>query len=194
MWRLFVIALFLALAACGDPMPVAFRNTDIGGAQFGRELVALKDHNGKATTLADFRGKAVLVFFGYTSCPDVCPTTLARLAEVMTVLGNEASQVQVLFVTLDPERDTAEKLRAYVPWFHASFIGLYGDPAATEATAREFKVFFARSKGSAGMGYTIDHSAGAYAFDPGGRIRLYIKDDASIDAIASDLKRLLTGQ
>jgi len=133
----------------------------------------------------------VVIFFGYTSCPDVCPTTLARFAEVMKQLGSDAGRVQVLFVTIDPERDTPEMLAAYVPWFNSSFIGLYGDKASTEAAAREFKVFFARSKGSEGMGYVIDHSAGAYVFDPAGRIRLYVKDDASVETIVSDLKRLL---
>jgi protein SCO1/2 len=109
----------------------------------------------------------------------------------MKQLGSDAGRVQVLFVTVDPERDTPEKLAAYVPWFNSSFIGLYGDMAATEAAAREFKVFFARSKGSAGMAYVIDHSAGAYIFDTTGKIRLYVKDDASVDAIVSDMKRLL---
>jgi protein SCO1/2 len=190
MWRVFALILFFGLVGCSERTPPAFRNTDISGAEFGRSLT-LKDHHGKPTSLADFHGKAVVIFFGYTSCPDVCPTTLARFAEVMKQLGSDAGRVQVLFVTIDPERDTPEKLAAYVPWFNSSFIGLYGDMAATEAAAREFKVFFARSKGSEGMGYVIDHSAGAYIFDPTGRIRLYVKDDASADAIVSDLKRLL---
>jgi protein SCO1/2 len=191
MWRVLVLSLFLGLPACGDRTPTGLRNTDISGAEFGRSLVALKDHHGKAVTLADFQGKVVILFFGYTSCPDICPTTLARFAEVMKVLDRDAERVQLLFITLDPQRDTPEKLAGYVPWFYPTFIGLYGDMAATEAAAREFKVFFARSKGSEGMGYTIDHSAGAYVFDPAGKIRLYVKDDAPIDAIASDLKRLL---
>ena len=190
MFRVFVLILCFGLAGCSERTLPAFRNTDIGGAEFGRSL-ALKNHHGKPTSLADFQGKAVVIFFGYTSCPDVCPTTLARFAEVMKQLGSDAGRVQVLFVTVDPERDTPEKLAAYVPWFNPSFIGLYGDMAATEAAAREFKVFFARSKGSAGMGYVIDHSAGAYVFDPAGKIRLYVKDDASVDAIVGDIKKLL---
>ena len=194
MRRVFLLVLVLLLAACGERTPVPWRSTDISGADFGHALVGLRDQHGKPTTLADFKGRAVLLFFGYTACPDVCPATLARYAAVMKALGADSGRVQVLFVTLDPERDTPDKLGAYVSWFDPAFIGLSGDLAATEAAAREFKVFFARSKSSAAMGYTIDHSAGAYAFDPAGRIRLYIKDDAPVEAIASDLKRLLAGQ
>ena len=194
MRRVLILVIVLVLAACGVRAPAPWRSTDISGADFGHELVGLKDQHGKPTTLGDFRGRAVLLFFGYTACPDVCPATLARYAAVMKALGGEADRVQVLFVTLDPERDTPDKLAAYVSWFDPRFIGLYGDIAATEAAAREFKIYFARSKSSAGMGYTIDHSAGAYAFDPAGRIRLYIRDDAPVEAIAGDLKRLLAGQ
>jgi protein SCO1 len=192
--RILILAVLMLLAACSVRAPAPWHSTDISGANFGQELAGLKDAHGKPTALADFRGRAVLLFFGYTACPDVCPTTLARYAIVMKALGAEAGRVQVLFVTLDPERDTPDRLAAYVSWFDPRFIGLYGDLAATEAAAREFKIFFARSKSSAGMGYTIDHSAGTYAFDPAGRIRLYIKDDAPVEAIAGDLKRLLAGQ
>lgn len=202
MWRVFVLIVLLGLAGCTKPAPATFRNTDITGAEFGRSLAGLKDHRGKPGTLADFQGKAVLVFFGYTSCPDVCPTTLARLAEVMKSLGNEAGRVQVLLVTVDPERDTPDKLAAYVAAFNPSFIGLSGDMPATEAVAKEFKVFFARSKAGASAShehhhehaadsYTVDHSSGVYVFDPAGKIRLYVKDDVSVDAITSDLKLLL---
>ena len=194
MWRLPVLILLLALTGCGERMPAAFSTTDVSGAAFGRTLAGLRDHHGTPRTLADFQGKAVLLFFGYTSCPDVCPTTLARFAEVMKALGADAGRVQVLFVTLDPERDTPEKLAAYVPWFDPSFVGLYGDAAATDAAAKEFKVFHARVAGSDGMGYVIDHSAGAYALDPAGKLRLYIKDDAPTEAIVGDLKRLLSGK
>jgi protein SCO1/2 len=204
-----VLSLVLAclLAACTEPKPAAFRNTDISGAEFGRSLAGLRDQRGKAAALADFQGKAVLVFFGYTSCPDVCPTTLTRLAAVMKQLGSDADRVQVLLVTLDPQRDTPERLAAYVTGFYPSFIGLSGDMPATEAAAKEFKVVFARRKagensphghshdhGQVADGYVIDHSTGTYVFDPAGRIRLYVKDDASVDAIAADLKTLLAAK
>lgn len=191
--RTILLALSLGLFACTAQTPATFRNTDITGAEFGRTL-ALTDHNGKARTLSDFAGKAVILFFGYTSCPDVCPTALARFAEVMKRLGPDAPRVQVLFVTIDPARDTQAQLAAYVPWFDPSFIGLYGDTAATEAAAREFKVFYAKKETGGGMAYVLDHSAGAYVFDPAGRIRLYVKDDATIDAIAGDVRELLAGK
>ncbi|WP_301103027.1 SCO family protein [Propionivibrio sp.] len=194
MLRVLILILCLSLTGCSEREPTPFRSTDITGAQFGRALAGFKDHHGKPRTLADFQGKVVVLFFGYTFCPDICPTTLARFAEVMKLLGNDDERVQVLFVTLDPERDTAQKLADYVPWFYPSFIGLYGDMAATEAAAKEFKVFFARSKGSDVMTYAIDHSAGAYVFDPSGRIRLYVKDVTSVEAIVSDLKTLLAGK
>lgn len=191
--RTIFLALWLGLFACTAQTPAAFRNTDISGAEFGRTL-ALTDHHGQPRTLADFRGKAVIVFFGYTSCPDVCPTALARFAEAMQQLGADAARVQVLFVTLDPARDTPAKLAAYVPWFDPSFLGLYGDAAATAAAAREFKVFYAKKETGGGMAYVLDHSAGAYVFDPAGRIRLYVKDDATIAAIVGDLRDLLAGK
>lgn len=205
MWRVFVLMFFLGLAGCTKPAPATFRNTDITGAEFGRSLAGLKDHRGKPGTLADFQGKAVLVFFGYTACPDVCPTTLARLAEVMKALGGDADRVQVLLVTVDPERDTPETLAAYVTAFNPSFLGMSGDMPATEAVAREFKVFFARSKAGAGAShehhhehaedsYAVDHSTGTYVFDPAGKVRLYVKDDAPVDAITSDLKLLLAAK
>ena len=191
--RTIFLALWLGLFACTAQTPVAFHNTDISGAEFGHAL-ALTDHHGQSRTLADFRGKAVILFFGYTSCPDVCPTALVRFAEAMQQLGADAARVQVLFVTLDPARDTPAKLAAYVPWFDPSFLGLYGDAAATAAVAREFKVFYAKKETGGGMAYVLDHSAGAYVFDPAGRIRLYVKDDATIAAIVGDLRDLLAGK
>lgn len=180
----------LLLAACGRQLP-AFRNTDISGAAFGRRL-ELTDHNGRLRRLEDFRGKAVVLFFGYTACPDICPTTLARFAEVMKVLGKDGERVQVLFVTLDPERDGEQRLRQFVPWFDPRFLGLYGDRAATDAVAREFRVYSARREGG-GLGYVLDHSAGAYVFDPAGRLRLYINDSAGAAEVAADLRLLLAG-
>lgn len=189
--RLFLALIFVALSAC-TPAPVAFRNTDLTGATFGRQL-ALADHHGQQRSLPDFRGKAVVVFFGYTACPDVCPTTLARLAEVMKALGAEAERVQVLFVTVDPERDSADRLKDFVPWFNPTFLGLRGDAGQTKTVTDEFRVFAARKEVDGELGYVIDHSSGAYVYDPAGRLRLYVRDTASVEDIAADIRLLLQG-
>lgn len=189
--RLFLVFSSALLLAC-NRAPVAFRNTDLTGATFGRQL-SLTDHHGQLRSLDDFRGKAVVVFFGYTSCPDICPSMLARLGEVMKALGDDARQVQVLFVTVDPERDSAERLKDFVPWFYPTFLGLRGDTAQTKMVTEEFRVFAARKPISGELGYVIDHSSGAYIFDPAGRLRLYVKDTASIDDIVADI-RLLQGR
>lgn len=177
---------------------VPFRNVDVTGAQAGPSLAALRDVHGTSGSLAAFRGEVVIVFFGYTFCPDVCPSTLARFAGVMRLLGDDAGRVRLLFVTLDPERDTPEKLAAYVSWFHPAFIGLSGDPQVIKAAAAEFKVYYARvaAGGAEDKGisaYSIDHSTGAWIFDPAGRARLFVRDDVPNDAVASDIRRLLTG-
>ena len=190
--RLFLGLAATCLLAC-QPAPVVFNNTDLTGATFGRQL-ALPDHDGRPRSLSDFAGKAVVVFFGYASCPDVCPTMLARLAEVMAALGDDASQVQVLFVTVDPERDSAERLKEFVPWFHPTFLGLRGDAAQTRAAIEEFRVYAAKKPVAGEMGYVIDHSTGAYVFDPAGRLRLYVKDASSIAEIAADIRLLLQGR
>jgi len=190
--RIFFLSLVMALAACNKPGP-AFHGTDITGAVFGQRL-ELTDHNGQLRHLEDFRGRAAVVFFGYTACPDVCPTTLAKFAEVMKMLGPDAQRVQVLFVTLDPERDTAARLKEFVPWFDPRFIGLYGDRAATEAAAREFRIFATKKEVGGGMGYVLDHTAASYIYDPAGRLRLYVTDATPAADIAADLKMLLDGQ
>lgn len=189
--RLFLALTFFWLASCRQP-PVTFRNTDLTGATFGRKLV-LTDHNGQPVSLVDFQGRVVIVFFGYTSCPDICPTMLARLAEVMKALGPASKNVQVLFVTLDPERDTAARLKAFVPWFYPSFLGLHGDAAQIKAVTEEFRVFSARKNVDSDLGYVLDHSSGAYVYDPAGRLRLYVKDGASVEEIAADIGQLLGG-
>jgi protein SCO1/2 len=178
------------LAACKEPVPPAFKATDLTGASFGRDF-ALDDPMGRRRTLADFRGKVVILFFGYASCPDVCPTTLARLAEVMKQLGPQAARVQVLFVTVDPERDTAERLRNFVPWFHPDFLALRGTPEETRQLLAEFRATAIKRPVEGSMGYVIDHSAACYVFDPEGRLRLYVKDEQSAADIAADLKMLL---
>jgi protein SCO1/2 len=186
----FVGALAVLLAACGKDA-AKFEASDITGSAFAREL-ALTDHNGKPRTLADFRGKAIVVFFGYTQCPDVCPTTLAMLADVMKKLGADADRVQVLFVTVDPERDTAELLSKYVPAFDPRFLGLYGDADATARTAKEFKVIYEKQPGPTPGSYTMDHSAGLYLFDPKGRVRVYVGHNQGADVVAHDLRALLS--
>lgn len=184
-----MVACAVALAACSREGP-SFKASDVTGVDFGRDF-ALTDHTGKARTLADFRGKAVLIFFGYTQCPDVCPTTLATLAEAMRELGPDADRVQVLFVTVDPERDTQELLAHYVPAFDRRFLGLYGDAAATERVAKEFKILYQKQPGSTPGSYTMDHSAGVYIFDPQGRLRLYASHGQGPEVFVHDLRELL---
>ncbi len=186
------LQLSIALLPACNRTPAAFRNTDLTGATFGRSL-SLDDHQGRPRSLEDFRGKAVIVFFGYTACPDICPTMLTRLAEAMKALGDDASKVQVLFVTVDPGRDSAERLKEFVPWFYPSFLGLRGDAEQTRAATEEFRVFAARRSVAGELGYVIDHSSGAYIFDPAGRLRLYVKDTAAVYDIVADLRRLLRG-
>ncbi|MEP7276780.1 MAG: SCO family protein [Betaproteobacteria bacterium] len=190
MLRVLLAVLVALVGACGKD-GAKFQASDITGSSFGREI-ALTDHNGKPRTLADFRGKAVIVFFGFTQCPDVCPTTLAMLADAVKRLGPDAERVQVLFVTVDPERDTAELLSKYVPAFDPRFLGLRGDADATARTAKEFKVIYQKQPGTTPGSYSMDHSAGLYAFDPQGRIRLYIGHNQGADVVAHDLRALLS--
>jgi len=183
------VAAALLLAACGPDGP-SFKGSDVTGSAFGKSF-ALTDHDGTPRTLADYRGKAVVVFFGYTQCPDVCPTTLAALAEAMKDLGPDADRVQVLFITVDPDRDTPALLAQYVPAFDRRFLGLYGDAEATARTAKEFKIIYQKVPGSSVGTYTMDHSAGTYVFDPQGRLRLYVANGQGADVFAHDLRELL---
>lgn len=189
-----VFASVLALSACdpkGVPAPkTVFANTDITGLDYGKDF-ALTDHNGKPRTIADFRGKLVFVFFGYTHCPDICPTTLSEMAGIMKALDKDADKLQVLFVTLDPERDTPEAMAGFVPAFHPGFLGLYGDQPTTEKVARDFKIFLQRVPGPDGKSYTIDHTAGSYVFDTQGRLRLFVRHGQSSASLLNDLKSLL---
>jgi protein SCO1 len=183
------LLLAAALAACSPEAP-KFRSTDITGAEFGKAL-ELTGHDGRPRTLADFRGKAVVLFFGYTHCPDVCPTTLADVAGALKSFGPDAARVQVLFVTLDPERDTREILAGYVTAFDPSFIGLSGDAAATQRVAKEFKIFYEKRPGRAPGAYTMDHSAQTYVLDGGGRLRLLLRQERIAQDLAEDLRVLL---
>jgi protein SCO1 len=181
-------ASLLVLSACADKP--SFKNTDITGAEFAREF-SLTDHTGQARTLADFKGKAVVIFFGFTQCPDVCPTTLAEMAEVMKLLGDDSKRLQVLFVTVDPERDTAELLKKYTPAFHPSFLGLSGSLDATAKVAKEFKVFYQKVPGKTAGSYTMDHTANSFVFDPQGKVRLVVRHGMGAQSLAADLKQLL---
>jgi protein SCO1/2 len=188
MLRLFAAAAFaLLLAACSKS---AFNSVDITGAEHARDF-ALTDHTGARRTLADYRGKIVAVFFGFTQCPDVCPTALSDLAQVKKALGADGSQLQVLFITLDPERDTREVLAPYVTTFDPAFVGLYGSMEDTVHTAREFKVFFQKSPGKTPTSYSIDHTAGIYLFDKSGRVRLFVRHAQATDQVVADIRKLL---
>ena len=183
------ITLLALVAACAPEGP-KFKSSDVTGASFGRDF-ALTDATGKPRTLADFRGKAVVVFFGYTQCPDVCPATLATLAEAMKKLGPDADRVQVLLVTVDPARDTPDLLALYVPAFDARFVGLRGDDEATQRVAREFKIIYQKQPGSTPDTYTMDHSAGTYIFDSLGRLRLFVSHGQTPEVFAHDLREIL---
>jgi len=177
------------LGACDSGGP-KFKSTDITGADYGRTL-SLTDPSGKRRTLADFRGRVVVLFFGYVHCPDVCPTTLGELASVMKQLGSEADRVQVLFVTLDPERDTPEILAGYATAFDPRFLGLRGSADETRSVAREFKVFYEKRPGSRPGDYTVDHSAQSYVIDTQGRLRLFVRQGRILTDLADDIRTLL---
>jgi len=188
-----LMALSVLLAAC-ERRPAAprleFTNTDLTGLPYAKDF-ALTDHNGKPRTLADFKGKVVLMFFGYTQCPDVCPTTMAEMSAAMKELGPQADQVQVLFVTVDPERDTQQLLAEYVPAFDKRFLGLYGTAEQTAAVGKEFKVYYAKVPGKTPGSYSMDHTAASYVFDKQGKIRLLVRAGQGPAPIVHDLKLLL---
>ena len=183
----------LALAGCDKLVPgsrTPFNGVDITGSDLGPDF-RLTDHNGKERSLADFKGKAVAMFFGYTHCPDVCPTTLSDMANALKALGPDGQRVQVLFVTVDPKRDTPELLKSYVPAFNPTFLGLYGDAAATAKVTKDFKIYAAERPGKTPESYTVDHSAQTLVFDANGKLRLMLAYGTPGDKIASDLRILL---
>lgn len=192
MRRLAMLLLAALVAACSPSRP-SFQNTDVTGAEFGREL-RLADHDGKPRQLADFHGKVVAVFFGFTHCPDVCPTTLATLKAVKERLGADGERLQVIFVTVDPERDTPELLAKYVTAFDPAFLGMHGSPDAIAQTAKAFKIYFQKVPGKTAQSYTIDHTASTYLYDPEGRLRLFVRHGQGVEPITADVKLLLNGQ
>ena len=187
--RLLLLILLLMLGACQQGRP-GFRATDITGADFGRDF-ALTDHTGKPRALSDFRGRVVVMFFGFTHCPDVCPTTLAELAAVVKKLGTDGDRVQVLLVTVDPERDTPEVLSQYVTAFDPRFLALRGTAEETARVAKEFKIIYQKVAGARPDSYTMDHSAGTYIFDTQGRLRLYVSYGQGSQVFAHDIALLL---
>lgn len=183
------LLLLFVLAGCSKP-PAHYVATDITGVDYARDF-HLIDQNGKPRTLADFRGKLVAVFFGYTHCPDVCPTTLSDFAMALKKMGKDASRVQVIFVTVDPARDTPALLAQYVPAFNSGFLGMYTDEAGTAALAKEYKIFYRKQPPDNKGHYAVDHSAGTYVYDARGKVRLYMAYGEGPDAIAKDLSQLL---
>jgi protein SCO1/2 len=185
---------FGLLAGCDRPgggaPKASFKAVDITGAEYAREL-SLPDADGKMRTLADFKGKVTLVFFGYTQCPDVCPTTLAELAAVKRDLGKDGDRVQGVFVSVDPQRDTPQILKAYMASFDQGFVALRGTPEQVKETARQFKVFYAQVPGRTEGSYTVDHTAGTYVFDAQGKVRLFVRYGSGAEALRHDLKLLL---
>lgn len=185
-----VLGVFAVLAMLKPDAPPKFESVDITGVEWGKDF-KLTDHTGRARTLADFRGKAVAMFFGFTHCPDMCPTTMAELAEVLKLIGDDAGRVQVLFVTVDPKRDTPAVLSQYVPAFHPAFLGLYGNAEETERAAKEFKVYYHANSANEHGAYSVDHSGQVLVFDAEGRLRLMMKPDLGPEAMAHDLRLLL---
>lgn len=189
------IALCLTLVACGEradtpPQASSFNSIDLAGVPWGHDF-RLTDQSGKPHSIADFRGKVVMLFFGYLNCPDMCPTSVAEMAQIRARMGVDRERVQGLFVTIDPKRDKPDVLAQYLSSFDPTFIGLSGDEASTAAAASEFKVFFAAQKPGPQGNYTVDHSGGIYVFDPRGRLRLMLRPGESVESKTADVEKLL---
>ncbi|MBX9872548.1 MAG: SCO family protein [Burkholderiaceae bacterium] len=181
----------LLLGACSEGGKASFNAIDVTGADYAKDF-ALTDHNGQARTLKDFQGKIVVMFFGYTQCPDVCPTSMTELAAVKKLLGSDGEKVQGLFVTIDPERDTPEIMKSYMANFDPSFLALYAaSPDQLAAVAKDYKVYYKKVDGKTPTSYTMDHSAGMYIYDTQGRLRLYSRYGSGAGALADDIRLLL---
>lgn len=178
-----------SMAGCMDGKP-QFKGVDITGADYARDF-QLTDHNGQPRSMKDFKGKIVVMFFGFTQCPDVCPTSMTELAQVKQLLGKDGDKLQGLFVTVDPERDTPELLKAYMANFDPSFLALRGTPEQLAAMAKDYKVFYKKVEGKTPTSYTMDHSAASYVYDTQGRLRLYTRYGTGAAALASDIQLLL---
>jgi protein SCO1 len=177
------------LTACSEQKP-SFASVDVTGANYAKDF-ELTDHNGQVRHLTDFKGKVVVMFFGFTQCPDVCPTSMAELAEVKQLLGKDGDRLQGLFVTVDPERDTAPVLKAYMGNFDPTFLALYTTPEKLVALAKDYKVYYKKVEGKTPTSYTMDHSAGSYIYDPQGNLRLFTRYGSGAKVLASDIAQLL---
>jgi protein SCO1 len=179
------------MAACGPAKP-KFNNTDISGGEIGRDTATIQftDHTGAKRTLADYQGKAVAIFFGFARCPDICPTNMAEWSAVRQKLGADADKLQVLFITVDPQRDTQAVLAGYVPAFDKSFVGLYADDATTKKMADKFKVFYMKAPNKDGTDYTMDHTASSYVLDAKGNVRLFVRHGATVDTLVADIQQV----
>ncbi|WP_323017784.1 SCO family protein [Castellaniella sp.] len=182
----------LALIACSPKAaePLPFEGNDISGTHLGKDL-SMTDHSGALRTLADFKGKVLLVFFGYTQCPDVCPTAMAQAAQALELLGEQAAKVQVIMISVDPARDTPDILSAYMQAFDPSFIGLTGTPEQLDKTARSFKAFYAKEPGPTPEQYAMNHSAAFYLMDQDGEARALLGPSLTPEDMAHDIKLLL---
>lgn len=183
------MALLASVSGCSDAKP-SFTAIDVTGADYAKDF-ELTDHNGQVRHLTDFAGKIVVVFFGYTQCPDFCPTTMSELLEVKKALGKDGERLQVLFVTVDPARDTPEVLKAYVGNFDPTFLGLYTTPDKLAALAKDFKAYYKKVDGKTPTSYTMDHSAGSYVYDTQGRLRLFTRYGSGVPALTQDIAQLL---
>lgn len=179
------------MSGCTDAKP-QFASIDITGADYARDF-SLADHNGQMRSIKDFTGKVVVVFFGFTQCPDVCPTSMAELAEIKKVLGTDGERLQGLFISLDPERDTPEVLKAYMANFDPGFLALRPELDKLPQVAKDFKIYYKKVDGKTSGSYSLDHSAGSYVFDPQGRVRLYSRYGSGAPGLAADVKLLLKG-
>ena len=193
-WGLALLTGLLAagLSGCGQDKP-AFRGVDITGADYAQGW-ELADQNGQVRTLKDFAGKVVVVFFGFTQCPDVCPTAMQEMVEAKQLLGADADKLQGIFITVDPERDTPELLKAYMANFGPDFVALRPTAEQLPKVTKDFKIYYKKVEGKTPTSYTLDHSAGSFTYDPQGRIRLYNRHASGAEALAADVKILLSGK
>ena len=184
------LSALVLLSSCNSKVEPEFLSTDITNASFGRDF-KLSDHNGDIRSLTDFKGKVIVLFFGYTNCPDICPGIMGKLAGTIKKLGNDSNHVQVLFISVDPEHDTPALLKQYVSTFNPTFLGLSGDLQTTRNIAKEFKTVFQKQSGTTQDSYIMEHSTGVYIFDPKGKLRLYVNSGTNMDIISHDILELL---